>query len=93
LCNRGWLQSGAAAQQRLAPDCLPLRFLKVVLPAKLVYNVSWFVGPAAGEAAALGTFLLYVRALFEIADFELKYTHYVIQFNNFSLHNGHNFVV
>ena len=32
--------------------CLPLRFLKVALPAKLAYNGSSCAGPAAGELQA-----------------------------------------
>jgi hypothetical protein len=38
-----------AAQQVIVPDRLKLRFLKVVLPARVVYNQNGFAGPAAGK--------------------------------------------
>jgi len=38
-----------AAQQIIVPDRLKLRFLKVVLLVKVVYNQSGFAGPAAGK--------------------------------------------
>jgi hypothetical protein len=38
-----------ATQQVIVPDRLKLRFLKVVLPVKVVYNQNGFAGPAAGK--------------------------------------------
>jgi hypothetical protein len=36
-------------QQVIVPDRLQLRFLKVVLLVKVVYNQNGFAGPAAGK--------------------------------------------
>jgi hypothetical protein len=46
---KGTVPLKKSAQQVIVPDRLKLRFLKVVLPVKVVYNQNGFAGPAAGK--------------------------------------------